>query len=192
MKRLLFLAILISCTFGCRTETVVNGELFVVTKGAGNYKLGGVPVAAYLRHDFIIRGAPFKAGIEKTIENASKAREQCVKGVSFDTSEVVMRNEIGKCYAEEEKTELEAVEKIFGAELSPKAIGKTNGDGKFSMTLSQAGEYLIFARASRTAGDVDEQYLFMQPVKAEGKELNLVVSNTELTSAEGLVSGVLK
>jgi hypothetical protein len=71
MKRIIFIVLAISvCLASCSSSTTVTGEVFVVTAGAGNYKLGLVHIEAVPEKDML----EFFANLPKVDHSADADR----------------------------------------------------------------------------------------------------------------------
>lgn len=187
MKKISILLALVVFCFACTTETPVAGELFIVTKGAGNYKLGAVTVAAFPKKEVMTRMEGFKDNILKEIESAKGRREVCLDAVRYGSDSQYLR-EANECYEREQASVLSSVDTAFGSGFQPKASATTNSDGKFTMKIPGKGEFILFARSQRTAGGSEEQYLFMKELQADGTQKDLVISNADLLTQETIQS----
>lgn len=148
----------------CKTETPINGEIFVVTKGVGNYKLGAIQVAAISEKDL----------------NSQLLSEANSYKTAVDTFQLCIDN--AACMNESDKKRHLLSDFLF--RIPARAITTTNGDGKFSLKLP-SGSYYLLARGQRSIGLSDdypstEYYLWLQKVTASGKEQTVILSNNNL------------
>jgi hypothetical protein len=66
----------------------------------------------------------------------------------------------------------------------PLAIVKTDADGKFSLQISQKGEFTLVAQAQRQVSDNTEKYFWLVRVHSDGKsEMQVMLSNDNLITA---------
>ncbi len=77
-QKLLFIALFcVLCFSSCKKETEVSGEVFIVTKGAENIKLGGVSVSVIPEN--LVKGhiEGLKPEFEREIAEAKKLLALC-------------------------------------------------------------------------------------------------------------------
>jgi hypothetical protein len=173
----------------------VSGQLFVVTKGGQNIKLGGVHVRIYLLEDIagIIKrrqeaATPIIAKLRIVLKDLS---DQWLKVSKLETADggkqqwyadEDMEQKLNAKMAEVRKRcdELSNGE-YFLADLPPSVSDVlTDADGKFTATVSSTGSYAVTASAIRDVGEYNENYHWIFKISVadkSGKSLLLTNEN---------------
>lgn len=159
------------CLFGlffvsCKKESEIKGNLFVVTKGAGNYKFGAVNVSAVSK-----KKADDYLQTVRDRENSLKAELNSLKSSQF-----------GKYLdylAEIHKKSLEMSDLYEGATLYAEKKTVSDSEGNFRLKLT-AGDYYLISAATRTIDDKNETYLWFVPITVTGEEQSIVLSNNNV------------
>jgi len=199
INKLLFTLILcVFCLSACSKETEVSGEIFVVTEGAGNYKLGLVQVA-------VIPEADMRKYLESSNENvvqrtaAAQARYDNIAhqlDVQHDNfnklkTSADMRESIAESdeYLEfltdaTHKLQLELAGKGFFQNMPQGVVAAaaTNADGKFALKIPKTGKYAIAARATRKVGSRTEEYYWLNWLEVNGEPKMMMLSNNNMTN----------
>ena len=208
MKPLPLLALtlgFILCTMGFSPDRQVSGQVFVVTKGRENVKMGLVPIHAVTAEQL----APIAAELLKTYKQADLKKRQALAQQVADLAALrQFENELGalqpvglnlpefRAWREEsaqrrssvaardtESTDSAATLERRIASLFarlPAAAGKTDADGRFNLKLKSSGKVWLLAQAERTTGKDTERYFWAHAVK-DGRDTNpVLLSNDSL------------
>lgn len=143
-----------------KKETEISGDIFIVTKGAGNYKLGLVKVSAipeeiiqqYINNKKLQRGNEILQSKQVRYESANSYFEDVnfPQGVATTT---------------------------------------TDAEGKFTLKLPKFGRYALAARAERSVINKTEEYNWLVWINAsDSNPNNIKLSNDNLTDANSLDS----
>jgi hypothetical protein len=161
----------------CSSEVRVAGELFIVTRGAGNYKLGAVPVRVFLKLEFLNHLESNKTGIlAKVTECRRKAYSNGLPNYKVD-----------KC---EQGEFVDEVFDEFLAGLKPQASTLTNSDGKFEFKLPGNGDYILIAKAQRSVNNTEEMYFFLKEINSTEVNQYTIISNGDIVPPSSLISMV--
>jgi len=191
----------------CRpSDATLTGEVFIVTRGGENYKLGLVEVRAY--PDSVLRNAMASGiaaaksqlpalnrvgdSLSKRAQQLSAVRDQAAKSSSANILSDALQQRsytayarYTEAYAELERNRLErdvvAEAPFYISRLpAPSVIAKTDADGKFSMKVP-LGRVALVAHASRSVGDSNEDYYWLVWNDVTGKEAaTVMLSNDNL------------
>ncbi|MES2468617.1 MAG: SUMF1/EgtB/PvdO family nonheme iron enzyme [Verrucomicrobiota bacterium] len=156
----------------------ISGQIFVVTAGRANIKMGLVDVHAVADEDFKKLAASLTETIRKGVAEDSQAavdeaarlaliREIEIKAVAAPVSALpeleALRDEVlGRELPQRPgKMSFELAASMLGVFL-PAASAKSDADGRFNLALN--GKVWLVARANRTLGkDKEESYLWILP-----------------------------
>lgn len=150
--------------------------MFIVTRGAGNYKMGAVQVAAVSEGDFNEAIAQKRAELNLMANNLLQKEKEC-ENAGFSYTEK-LRYDI--CRLDVAKLRLDISDGYFATMPKPSATATTDSEGKFKLTLPSSGKYIIVAKASRDAGRTTEAYLWLVPIEAVGGEQSVSLSSNNL------------
>ena len=213
MKPLPLLALtlgFILCTMGCSPDRQVSGQVFVVTKGRENVKMGLVHIHAVTAEQL----APIAAELLKTCKQADlKERQALAEQVADLAALRQFETELGalqpvglnlpefRAWREEsaqrrssvaardtESTDSAATLERRIASLFarlPAAAGKTDADGRFNLKLKSSGKVWLLAQAERTTGKDTERYFWAHAVK-DGRDTNPVLLSNDSLVERGL------
>jgi hypothetical protein len=162
---------------GCSpSQTEINGEVFIVTKGGDNMKLGLVQI-------MVFKPAVILSHINK--------RKEFVKA---ETSRINKAADLGSMtnddYAEQSYM-LNSGEPYFQDMPTPIITAQTNSDGKFTLTLPNRGSFVLAAHAHRELGDRLEDYYWLINVSPNGtSHKTIMLSNNNMTSSGAPESAV--
>lgn len=164
----------------CFSKPSVSGEMFIVTRGAGNYKMGGVQVAAVKEGDFEGAIAEKSSRLKSLIDQLGPKQIEC------ENTGTTYTEQLGRdiCRLDVAKLRLEISDLYFAAMPKPAATATTDSDGEFKITLPSFGKYIIVAKASRDAGRTTEAYLWIVPVEVVGEEQTVTLSSNNLWEPE--------
>jgi hypothetical protein len=167
-------------------ETIVSGEVFIVTQGANNIKLGLVEVVSIpadtFNADIKARGAEIRAAIaknEEVLRDCQKLQKEIMDGRILDEATISkLRRDCSN------EGTLGRGKNLPGLVFTPapkNAVSTvTNADGKFLLKLPQGGRYAIFAKGQRSVGDKEEKYFWLEIVELKTENQNLILSNNNL------------
>lgn len=175
-----FVMVVLACLIGCHRATNIAGEVFVATRGAGNYKLGATKVWAYPSEVFKGHLDSKRSNMAKLSHDLKKKAESCAGYALTYTAQL---NE-DLCQSEAAKLRIDISEEFIKGMPVPVAGGTTDSDGKFKMTLESRGAYTLVAVASRAVGRSYEEYVWIVPVIASGDEQTISLSNGNLWDFE--------
>lgn len=177
----------------------LEGEVFIVTKGGQNYKLGLVTVSLLPLDEL----TPYLSRketeatreldkLQPLIAAAKKERdlahEAALSSPSADRTALFNRSSKAsdKYIALSENADRFRTGEYYLKEL-PKAIltTQTNADGKFSMLLPIRGNFALAAASSRSVGDSMEWYYWLIKVSMNGSgKKTIMLSNSNLSSTD--------
>ncbi len=212
MKPLPLLALtlgFILCTMGCSPDRQVSGQVFVVTKGRENVKMGLVHIHAVTAEQL----APIAAELLKTYKQADlKERQALAQQVADLAALSQFETELGalqpaglnlpefRAWREESAqrrsfvTARDTVSTDSAATLAmrailfvrlPVAVGKTDADGRFNLNLKSSPKVWLLAQAERITGKDTERYFWAHAVK-DGRDTNPVLLANDSLVGRGL------
>jgi hypothetical protein len=164
MKRILFFLLTAAvCLFGCARSTTMLGSVIVVTSNAENFRLTDVEVAA------------FPADVMKAFLESKKPEYESNWKHVIDLGVKCSKEPAENC--DDQKAEASSRLRSMYFEKMPgtaAAVGKTDSDGKFELTVPRTGRYALVASA-----DVpdDDQYFWIVWVNADESYKTIVLSN---------------
>lgn len=197
----------------------VEGEIFVVTKGGQNYKLGLVTVALIqmdkLKPHLARKLAEKIAAFDKLkpkrdaafakMQQATQAERNAEDAYLKDINSRTARDAHNKA-----QIEAQAASKVWQALMDENATyGKgdhvfrdlpasvvttqTNSDGKFAIDVPGKGEFAIAASSSRRVGETSEFYYWLIRIPMDGSaKKTIMLSNNNLTSVEDAPESLLR
>jgi hypothetical protein len=175
-------SLVVSCSL---SQTNVSGDVFIVTKGGQNFKLGLVPIAVFsdasiqpfiqmklqtaklgiLRLDTILNKLygetePLKKDLDEKMEKLDKHLGSSAARRRFEesTGRWKVKVEEWKKVLEEKNAEYSRGKFLFSDLPAPIGTTKTDADGKFTLEL-ESGKYVLAASSSRMAGDTTEKWI---------------------------------
>lgn len=179
----------------CSRPTSVGGDAFIVTEGAGNYKLGLVQVSA-ISEDRVL---DFMDSKNSEMLTAKKKLQELNAKCSFLASKRIPESKRGMYLYEglgdvvrELDSKYAECTTLFGNESgrmrdelfqqlpSPTALATTDSDGKFQLTLNEPGRFVLAASAQRKTGDRTERYHWLVRMHANGDNVKVMLSNNNL------------
>ena len=194
---------------GCSPKPVeISGQIFVVTAGRENIKMGLVDVHAVADEDFKKLAASLTETIRKGVAEDSQAevdeaaRRALVREIEAIAEPVSALPELKALKDEVLGRELprQPVEMSFEHAASmlsvflPAASGKSDADGRFSLAVN--GRVWLVAQASRSLGmDKAESYLWIlpweHPAAANGAPL-LLSNDSNVDNLDGLYAALAR
>ena len=201
MKLLRLLAIaLLGTLFSCSKKPVeVTGQIFVITQGRDNIKMGGVQVRVIPDEDFLKAVNDVLPWLEAEVQKEAQANTDADHMTALIREIVAMEGaaekpipellEIRKALAEESGLADSILAKLKAGELHKQALTKlvelasskqevtTDADGRF--TVQATGKTWFISAGGRAVGDENESYLWIKGFEpAEGSATaSLVISN---------------
>lgn len=194
---------------GCTPKPhTINGQVFIVTQGGSNIKLGLVDVQAFRLStlqpiinrkneqisEIISKDRPrideavSKHNAHNTLIEKAMAEHGPVSQEDFE------KLSVEKEYAQRLQNELSrnTSPEVYFAELPapPLASAKTDSDGKFTMSIPTDDKIVFVAKATRSVGKETERYYWMVGIKwTKGNDAeSLLLSNDNLASNIGSIS----
>ncbi len=194
---------------------MLEGEVFIVTKGGQNYKLGLVPVTLYPLETvmpFIEEKTKFaKAELARLspLIDAAKAdmdQKYAKKNAAFDAELRVSydspnRKALQAALEQARNTHYEAQNAYyrlldersklmsggFYFEKLPQPISatQTNSDGKFKLEVPTNGGFVIAANGRRSVGDRTERYYWLIRLSLDGASAKTIMLSNNNLSSEG-------
>lgn len=180
---LLLLVAICLITVACG-KTTIKGELFVVTAGGENKKMGNIQVFAVSAKEIRQQLSQQKSSVSAELDRAGKDYESCISG--YATNEKILSS----CRDIRDYAAIEAVSKALKAPTAI-AAATTNSDGKFEMTVPGSSEVMLQAMGSRSVYGNTELYLWLKPVPSGSGERTVNISNDSLVdfdSAKALIA----
>ncbi len=179
---------------GCSGKREVTGQVFVVTKGGENVKLGLVGIHVIEERRLAEIAMPL---LGKALTN--KANTLLLKELAAEFNRLVEQAPPGFRAPVEELskgvTRRIAAESLLAQSLEeslfkqlPPAVTQTDADGVF--TVEASGADWLAARGQRRAGDSTEEYLWLIPLKEVQKKL--LISNDRMLEDDDALMNVLQ
>ena len=179
-SRAILVLVLVLPLFACAPSTgELSGQVFIVTKGGQNFKLGLVTVRAISTEKL----KPW-AG-KKQAENTNRQKRLGELKARFDASNDLLE----KGQLADEITKLASMfsnKEEFGEDLLTglppgDVTAKTDAEGHFTMVLPRRGQFALAAQASRDAGGTTERYYWLIWVSLDGSaRREIMLSNDNL------------
>ena len=182
-------------------KITVTGQVFIVTKGGDNIKLGGVHVKLYTEEEVetMIKSRQEEAQKKMSyndprIEKAkimSDAADKAIESLEYGSdgySNASNRKATANNYYSAVLSDREAwlsSDAYFDAFPYRLADAETDADAKFSISVPTNGKFVLIARASRKVGDSDEYYYWMVRLAMNGENNKTILLNNENITASG-------
>ena len=219
MKLLRLLAIaLLGTLFSCSKKPVeVTGQIFVITQGRDNIKMGGVQVRVIPDEDCVKAVNEVLPWLESEVQKEAQANTDADHATALIREILAMEEAaerpipelpvIRKALAEESGSADSILAKLKAGELHKQALTKlvelasskqevtTDADGRF--TVQATGKTWFISAGGRAVGDEKESYLWIKGFEpAEGSATaSLVISNESDIGSDdqfhALISGVV-
>jgi hypothetical protein len=193
----------------------LSGEVFIVTKGGQNYKLGLVPIALYSLETLkryldqkkqqaqteLARLGPLVEAAKSEMDAKNKT-----KSAAFDawlhshysdpnrSALEAARNEADKGWKAamgeyyrllSEQSKLASGAFYFVGLPEPLVTTQTNSDGKFTVEMPTKGNLAIAANAHRSVGDSTEHYYWLIKVSLGGAAKKAMILSNNNLTSEG-------
>jgi hypothetical protein len=212
---ILFLGLLLlGSSHGPGTDPI-RGQVFIVTKGGENVKLGLVTVALYSESmigqhiekrnedarleaeaaEFELvtareRLATAKILLDEAIKKV--ARKEGNATLSIQHHDEVERLQSVIRFQESRLREFNTAELYFVAMPRPLATAETDADGDFKILIPRRGKYILAARADRhVSNDVEIYHWLVRVPENARRGTKLLLSNTTMTNSGSPLSLVL-
>lgn len=195
-KGILALSAFVVCSLvgGCSRPATLTGQLFVVTKGRDNVKLGLVEVIAVPEQQLkafqdekvkallaeydaaLLKFRPCKEAMSKMKQVAEAERATLLADYKKNCAEEFGRNLDRMGELAQGSPFLEALP------TNDASTTKTDADGRYTLTLLRGARYAIAARAERTVPGQDkpEQYRWLLWAQMDGEKNQLLLSNDNM------------
>jgi formylglycine-generating enzyme required for sulfatase activity len=179
---------------GCSGKREVNGQVFVVTRGGENVKLGLVGIHVIEERRLVeiaarLLGEPQKPKAEEALLLQLESEVKAMVSTVPEAFSAPVRR-----FGEEAAQRRKGIAAFSGDTLSrrflgelPAAMAQTDADGLF--TVEAASSAWMAARGERRAGSSTETYLWLIPLKTDAKKL--LVSNDRLLEDDDDLARVL-
>jgi len=189
--------------FDSSDKATVNGQVFIVTKGAENYKLGSIHVYLYSEEEVLAIAAvslakaiKLKPALDAERENCNKMTQQYAavlqryQGMSPVASELIAAQKASSDSLKEFRTALAKYYSNFSSEYysqtlpTPLADAQTDADGKFSMQIPKTGSWVLEAEGERSVGDTKEGYVWLARASSDAiAKSQIFLTNENLSTS---------
>jgi formylglycine-generating enzyme required for sulfatase activity len=190
LKRTIILLFLFIALPGCsKKPTLINGQIFVVTKGGENIKMGAVPVRVIPEEQFKEIARATVAAIEGQIASVDEhrasieAKKQLLQDLKAMEPQAALEALIKQAEDEDSISGLrspswDAWMKTFVRAL-PQTQIKTDADGRF--TAEVESKVWLVAGGQRRVGEGSEEYLWVQAYQPpeKGMPQPVLISNAD-------------
>jgi formylglycine-generating enzyme required for sulfatase activity len=190
LKNTIILLFLFIALPGCsKKPTLINGQIFVVTKGGENIKMGAVPVRVIPEEQFKEIARATVAAIEGQIASADEhrasieAKKQLLQDLKAMEPQAALAVLIKQAEDEDSISGLrspswDAWMKTFVRAL-PQTQIKTDADGRF--TAEVESKVWLVAGGQRRVGESSEEYLWVQAYQPpeKGMPQPVLISNAD-------------
>jgi formylglycine-generating enzyme required for sulfatase activity len=209
LLRLLAIALLGTLSSCSKKPVEVTGQIFVITQGRDNIKMGGVQVRVIPDEEFVKAANEVLPWLEAGVQKEAQATTDADHMTALIREIVAMEKAaekpipellaIREALVEESGSAKNLMESALAAPLYQQAVAKvlnvvsskqevtTDADGRFS--IQATGKTWFIAMSSRAVGDQSERYLWVkgfEPVEGS-PTASLVISNeADIDSEDGL------
>jgi len=216
--RLILIALILTAFAlgGCNERKgELSGEVFIVTKGGHNYKLGLVPIALYSLETLkpyldqkeqqaqteLARLGPLAEAAKSEMDAKDKAKAAAfdvyLKGISSEANKSVLEaahNQADKRWQAamgayysllDEQSKFVSGAFYFDGLPKPLVTTQTNSDGRFTIEMPTKGDFAIAANAYRTVGDSTEHYYWLIKVSLDGAAKKAIMLSNNNLTSEG-------
>ncbi len=207
MKKILGFAVAMIFAVSVRGQekATVSGQVFVVTRGGENIKLGDVEIAAY---DFQPVAEFVKERQSQSVElhqslvpvvtateegsKAGEADEERARQASHYTwddpgykAAREMSEKLSNLYSNARWAAIYSLSAFYYLRKlhDPVATVRTDADGKYSLSLPP-GKFALAARASRKVGDLEETYSWLVSIDVARAPIALNLANVNMASGD--------
>ena len=205
--------LLVGCTLERKGD--LEGEVFIVTRGGENYKLGLVPITLYsldslkpyleqkkqqAETEFARLGRlvdPAKSEMNAKEKARDAAFQAFLNAGNSDPNrsslEAAYHQAKGQCelvvrayhFLLDAQSKLVSGAFYFDGLPEPLATTQTNSDGKFTIEIPAKGNFVIAARADHTIGNSTEHYYWLIKVSLDGAAKKAIMLSNNNLSSEG-------
>jgi hypothetical protein len=190
--------------FGCKKETRLSGQIFIVTRGAESIKLGLVDVRLIEKQqavDFLKKKQPeidaqmltlssqFAKLAEKSQSDYTALQTSLSESQSTEEKATIAKAMIRNTDAlKETLAAFKSLpsEAMYFEMFSPDTLQKTttDADGKFQFTYPSNRSFIIFAKAKRMVGDETENYYWLVNIPSDAGDSRILLSNNNLVFSD--------
>lgn len=214
MRPRTIIALCLLCfSISCKRDTVLNGEVFVVTRGAGNYKLGAIQVRAIEADKFrvfLANKQAFSAGelrrlgrrlneLKEQLDRANLSREEALRKARLVPNLLLAQTYLQEAEAKAKEvrhiqSEIddiqsdldEMIDSCFRDLPPAAATAISNADGRFTLRVP-SGRYVIAAHAGRELpNNKTEKYYWLLWVNVTKPEQQIIMSNHNMVTTTTL------
>ncbi len=172
------------------SDSKISGEVFIITRGSKNEKIGLVSISAVSAKKFVERMKTEKVVIINSLDEFDKKADKCwqsKKSPSYESKSETLKAfdlyESG-CYAKKRETIKSALQTVMQGWDTVVSRSTSNADGKFELTGNFTEETIIVASGSRNISGTTEDYYWIVPVPEKTQQV--ILSNNNLLSVENL------
>jgi len=196
---------------GCKPkETTLSGQMFIVTQGGENIKLGDVRIILVEKSqvaDFLQKKAPvIKSELIARKAEYDAAKEEAQKIVDDDRQTQALNSQELSATADREYASINRFKNARAkylnfpmaedwlTDFSPIVFRETltDADGNFSITYPRNKNLAIFAKAERTTLTDTEKYYWVIDAPTNAPTVQIFLSNDNLASTASALSTYLK
>ena len=200
----------------------LSGEVFIVTKGGQNYKLGLVPISLFSNEaiqpylDEKKKVAAAELARLKPLVTAAKSdsdRKEIAERAAFDAY-------LNADYSSPNRNKLDAAHKLAQDQASkaqsayfelirqqsrylsghfyfsdfpkPLVTSQTNADGRFTIEIPAKGEFVVAANAKRSVGDSTERYFWLIKVSLDGDAKKAIMLSNNNLTSESAPDSLIQ
>ncbi len=186
----LFAILVAALLSGCSQEKTINGQVFIVTEGRDNVKLGLVAIYVVsgdeMRQLAVKTAGAFRqaSANQEVLQKLERKMEALMStGVKVPEVEAMVREtRQRRARIEFGMSGPQLADKLFGS--LPPLQTKTDGDGQF--TVRATSDSWLLARESRQTGSKTEKYVWIVSLK-ERRSKMLLSNDSMVTDSEGLL-----
>lgn len=181
----------------CQDEVKLEGDVFIVTKGAENVRLGAVEIRLYqtdtMRDHLAKRNDRVKAEMPNfdsaittrnariAVMNKEIAKLKALGGVRTKTAEEFVRlMGISRDRDILAKATWPTAQHYFRNFPETTLSTRTDADGKFSISFPKGQRYVLAAHAARVTDSVQERYYWLIRVSDDAHGKKILLSNHNL------------
>jgi hypothetical protein len=185
---------------GCARQSELTGDVFIVTRGAGNYKLGLVTVSAIpaeaveahlkaKQHKGNAERARLQPQLQKAQAAFAEASKEQDRLYNAYLADILNPKKEAAWKAAQERTaatglwslerqlaSYDRADFLFDGLPNGVTTAKTDSEGKFKLILPR-GRYALAARGERYANDRTENYDWLVWVSLERPSVSVMLSN---------------
>jgi hypothetical protein len=198
--------------FDSLEKTTITGQVFIVTKGGDNVKLGSIHVYLYSEDEINAAINPLVAKALDAVQQISptmneehdtckQLKEQLddytIKGAPAGFNVDAFGKKAENAFAQYRAT-LTSYYNYFSqsyyTDALPTALteAQSDADGKFTIQIPKTGLWVLGAEGQRTVGNDTEEYLWLTKVKRDAVDKNQLFLNNENLSTSDSSDSIVK